>query len=185
MYSQFGEDRWILKNLELPDKGTFVDVGAGDGISLSNTFAFEHRGWRGLCVEPDPRSFSKLRQNRQCSICNWAVGTPGSGQFHLRRQPHLSGFDRGGRAIRVHIATLDEILARYYKMDLIDLMSIDVEGRELDVWATLSIKPSILIIEFLTAGLRSHFSEIKGRLISDGYRIQHVTAANIIASLIH
>jgi hypothetical protein len=36
-FSQFGEDKWIVDNLHYPLKGTFVDVGASDGIYGNNT----------------------------------------------------------------------------------------------------------------------------------------------------
>lgn len=51
-YGQHGEDAYI-KTL-FPDNyiGTCIEVGAYDGISLSNTYFFEQKGWKSLCIEP-------------------------------------------------------------------------------------------------------------------------------------
>jgi len=53
--------------------GFFVDIGAYDGISNSNTFLLEQNGWKGICFEPNPNVFSRLRENRICNCCNMAI----------------------------------------------------------------------------------------------------------------
>ena len=53
-YSQIQQD-FLLDTVVFHGlrNGTFVDVGANDGVSLSNTLTFERdRGWTGLCIEP-------------------------------------------------------------------------------------------------------------------------------------
>eukprot|EP00971_Amphidinium_carterae_P161853 3208584-Amphidinium_carterae.1 len=46
-------------------RGVFVEVGAGDGLHLSNTLAFEERlGWRGILIEPVLHAFEALKENR-------------------------------------------------------------------------------------------------------------------------
>lgn len=54
----------------------FVEVGAADGIDLSNTYALEtHLGWRGLCLEASPSSLALLRTNRPaCTVVDAVVG---------------------------------------------------------------------------------------------------------------
>lgn len=62
MFSQFQEEEIIIRFFG--DRiGCFLDIGAWDGISLSNTRALAISGWSGLLVEPDPNAFSKLIQN--------------------------------------------------------------------------------------------------------------------------
>ena len=49
--------------------GFFVELGAGDGVDLSNTLALErHLDWGGICIEPSPQ-FQMLRRNRRC-VCD-------------------------------------------------------------------------------------------------------------------
>lgn len=61
-YSQFGEQAHILKFFEERgrEKGRFLDIGAHDGISCSNTLRLAELGWGGVLVEPSPIAFTKL-----------------------------------------------------------------------------------------------------------------------------
>jgi hypothetical protein len=63
-FSNFGEEQ-ILERLtsELLPAGadrTVVDIGAGDGVRGSNTYALFLAGWRGLGVEADERRAARL-----------------------------------------------------------------------------------------------------------------------------
>lgn len=60
MYSQNAEEKIILDYFGL-ETGTFLDVGANDGVTFSNTRALAERGWRGVLVEPSPQAFAKLK----------------------------------------------------------------------------------------------------------------------------
>jgi FkbM family methyltransferase len=82
--SQFGQDafldRFVFRGLR---HGIFVDVGAHDGETFSNTVAFERqRAWHGLCIEPNPAVFERLRRSRtaECLRCCIAT-TPGEVEF--------------------------------------------------------------------------------------------------------
>jgi FkbM family methyltransferase len=61
-YSQFGEEQLILKFFEERGrkKGRFLDIGAHDGVSCSNTLRLAELGWGGVLVEPSPIAFTKL-----------------------------------------------------------------------------------------------------------------------------
>ena len=65
-YSQSGQDHFIdTFVLNRKTNGVFVDVGANDGVNLSNSYYFEEkRGWTGLCVEPNPLLFNLLVLNQ-------------------------------------------------------------------------------------------------------------------------
>lgn len=70
-YGQHGQDKYLFYKV-FPNKknGTFLDIGAFDGIALSNTYTFERDfGWKGVCVEPNPDVFDLLRKNRPFSTC--------------------------------------------------------------------------------------------------------------------
>ena len=62
MYSQNNEEEVILKYLG-DSTGTFLDIGAFDGITFSNTYELVKRGWQGVMVEASPRTFVKLQNN--------------------------------------------------------------------------------------------------------------------------
>jgi FkbM family methyltransferase len=71
-YSQCGQDTKLLQ-LFGDKKGFFVDVGAHDGVTLSNTKLLEENGWKGICVEPIPEVFEQLSKNRKCKCIHGCV----------------------------------------------------------------------------------------------------------------
>jgi len=50
--AQFGEDRVLWQVFRQRSTGFFIEVGAYDGVTLSNTYFLEQMGWRGLLIEP-------------------------------------------------------------------------------------------------------------------------------------
>ena len=75
-YSQAGQDKFVSECLfENIQKGTFVDIGANDGVKLSNTLHFENKGWNGLAIEPHPKVYKKLISNRNCTCLNLGIAS--------------------------------------------------------------------------------------------------------------
>ena len=74
-YSQSNQDKFLDKNIFTNLKnGFFIEIGAYDGISLSNTFYFEkNKGWKGICVEPIPSVFGRLIKNRTCECIHGCI----------------------------------------------------------------------------------------------------------------
>lgn len=185
-HSQWGEDRWLVGNLHVPLYGVFVDVGAGDGIRGSNTLYFENLGWRGLCVDADPRNHQRLRQ-RCCAVDTCAVSaTPGLRPFGMyTHKPSWSGLDRRGtdyHEIIVACRTLEDILSQWH-IDKIDLLSIDVEGTELDVWDSFDHtrhRPAIIIVEFDDKHTNRHRRTIHSHVGRNSYELVHETPANLV-----
>ena len=59
--SQLGQDLTVLKFYNNKRDGYFIEIGASDGIKLSNTYLLESQyGWKGICVEPIPNNYNKL-----------------------------------------------------------------------------------------------------------------------------
>ncbi len=91
-FSQFGQDKFldqeIFKGMK---KGFFVDIGAYDGITVSNTYFFEkYRNWQGICVEPIPSRFEQLKLNRNAICVNGCISNQGGTAKFL----HLVGGER-------------------------------------------------------------------------------------------
>jgi FkbM family methyltransferase len=61
-YSQNNEEHYIVQHFQSVD-GTFLDLGAYNGIDLSNTRRLMELGWRGICFEPNPTIFESLANN--------------------------------------------------------------------------------------------------------------------------
>ena len=142
-YSQAGQDLWVARDVcKFKKEGYFVDIGAFDGIHLSNTYWLEkHLGWRGICVEADPKTFSLLRKNRHCECLNACVGLPSRQISFISGMGVFSGASEisvneeqakisGGENIILPTSSLEEILKSFHAPDVIDYLSIDVEGME-------------------------------------------------------
>src|SRR5262249_14412066 len=64
-------DRWLFGGIS---GGIFVDIGAHDGGTGSNSYFFEKtRHWRGICIEPNPTVYAKLVENRSCILRNCCI----------------------------------------------------------------------------------------------------------------
>ena len=157
-FSEAGQDRCL--DTEVFDGkrcGTFVDIGAYDGIVGSNTLFFEmFRGWSGLLVEAVPAYAAEARANRRSPCIEVAVSAEESVADFLQitaGYTQMSGLvssydpallararqDNRHRECRVRVPTqrLDQLL-RAHELHRIDYVSIDIEGAEL---ATLSVFP--------------------------------------------
>lgn len=191
-FSQFGEDRWIIENFKLPNKGYFIDVGAADGITFSNTYYFEKMGWKGLCFEPNPENYllaNKFRKNvEQVAISN----KTGSALLKINEiSPDWSSLIDNQKLknqhniIPIKTKTLDQVI-KNNKIKKIDLLSIDVEGHELAVLESFdisSVLPKIIIVEFLTQGNKSQKNSLTNFFKKLPYSKEHETQANFIFKL--
>jgi len=62
-YSQFGEDLILHREFfRDTEKGICIEVGAVDGVMMSNTLFFEERGWLCICIEANPFMFEDLKR---------------------------------------------------------------------------------------------------------------------------
>lgn len=189
-YSQNGEDRWLSDNfgrLALPAHGTFVDVGAGESERFSNTLWLEEYGWSGLLIEPDSRHHDDLVKRRRVPLERSAIGAYPR-PFNWGLGPLLSGFLRPPhRGIRVNIPVrkLTDVLDDH-GITTVDVLSIDTEGTELEVWQTLDkirFRPTVVIVEWETAGIGENAAAITTKLVEDGYKLATTLCCNLIFEL--
>lgn len=167
-YSQNGEDCLLWNFFDHKKDGTFVDVGAFDGVYLSNTYSFEEQGWGGVCIEAIPQYSELCKRNRPGSLVfNYAcIGDDRkrvdllfeeSGLFsgiaadesEVAEFYKIAGMSFNGmRKMNVPASTLNVILQD--AVDRIDFISMDVEGSEVEILSGFDIdkyKPRIIIIE--------------------------------------
>lgn len=173
-YSQFGQDKWVIEQL-LPDmrRGVFVDIGANDGITFSNTYFLEKKGWTGLAIEPIPVIYERLVKNRTCITVNGCIAeTSGKRLFRLVEGEgelnmlsglvdeydtrHLDRIKReiaseGGdyKDIEVNCYNFNELLDNQ-GISHIDYLNIDVEGGEYKILNSIDfdrVKISVIGVE--------------------------------------
>jgi FkbM family methyltransferase len=206
-YSQHGEDYllWQVLGVER-SHGYFVDVGAFDGIHLSNSYSFERAGWSGICVEAHPGFFPHLQANRPGSRCvhaacveNTAAGTAAFlteplGLLSGIKADKTSGMERryanrgmtfpGFTRIEVPSMTLTGILREANAPRHMDFLSLDVEGTEPQVLAALDQAEFAFRIIVTEANTAEGLAETRGLLEARGYvfarslGVNHVFASN-------
>lgn len=131
----------------------FVDVGAHNGITWSNTLPLEENyNWSGICIEPNPKVFKELANNRHCRCLNIGMSDTDDMLEFCKIDGYsemLSGFtkfyhENHKRRIEVETSThgnkvefidiptkkLSDVLRAEGIRD-VDYLSVDVESAEL------------------------------------------------------
>lgn len=149
--------------------GVFVEVGALDGVNYSTTKYFEDNfNWSGLLIEPNPVQFELLKKNRpNCNMSNSLVSDLTESleyKYFLTSYAAVSGvvatlpkkhfedyFNNDNDWIKEHVQTSSFItpvplreLVKDYKY--IDLLTIDVEGHELNVLNSFDFSIPVYLI---------------------------------------
>lgn len=98
IFSQNNEQEVILDYFKNQPEGCFLDIGANDGQTLSNSRALALSGWSGVCVEPAPDPFQKLEtlyDGSKVLVFECAIGKEnGKMPFHISGS-HLHKGDSG------------------------------------------------------------------------------------------
>ena len=84
-HSQILQDLFVMFWLGEPDRGYAVEFGVADGVSLSNTYLLEQRGWDTLVAEPARSAQASIRRHRgrRSTFAACGVG-PGSSSSSSR-----------------------------------------------------------------------------------------------------
>jgi FkbM family methyltransferase len=191
-YSQLGQEKYLNENFfKNKTNGVFVDIGAHDGITLSNTKFFEELGWQGICVEPIPEIFEKLKINRKCICEQYAVSDEdGIGEFLVLKgwtemlsglaneyvQSHVNRInaeisERGGskEIIPINTIKLQTLLDRH-NITYIDYLSVDTEGNELKILKSIDFNKTKVFS--ITVENNYNISDFKDYLIPLGFRYE-------------
>jgi FkbM family methyltransferase len=160
-YAQNGEDAVINVLTKKTKNGVYVDVGGFHPVQYSNTYSLYKRGWKGIVVEPNPRAKSLFSFFRpKDDFVHSGVGSKqGSLTYFNFSDPAYNTFDETQaeeskkRVNLVHtssvpITTLKKIL-NDRNISKIDVLSIDVEGMDLDVLRShdWTISTNIIVVE--------------------------------------
>ncbi|SFI88951.1 methyltransferase, FkbM family [Bacillus sp. 71mf] len=193
-YSQIGQDKYVNERIfRGMENGFFVDIGAHDGISYSNSYFFEkHKNWKGICVEPLPEVYQLLRKNRECICIEGAIFFEDGYQDFLRVQGptntemlsglvneydsrhknridiEIQGSNGSSEVIKVKTFPLQSILDTH-NVTHIDFCSIDTEGSELGVLQSIDFKK--VKIECITVENNYQTKNVEEYLTMQGYRL--------------
>ena len=152
--SQLGQDLWVLNELNRKKDGFFVEAGACDGVWLSNTLLLEREfNWNGICCEPNPTYFDKLKTNRNCIVddrclysttgekiqffCSpgrpWLGGTEDDFIVEHDDEVDLLKIRKSEDPIEVSTVSLNDLLSHHSAPHVIDYISLDTEGSEMKI----------------------------------------------------
>jgi FkbM family methyltransferase len=123
--------------------GFFVEIGGNDGFTLSNTIYLEEQfGWNGLLVEANPQYLDSLKKRRSKAVVAAVVEQEGYYEFcsaglygglrSLLDKTHKKR-TQNANSITVWGTTLRRILEENSAPELINFISIDVEGAEVPI----------------------------------------------------
>lgn len=186
-------DRLVLA--EMPEgPGFFVECGAHDGQTQSNSVLLEAQGWRGLLIEASPGNYARcVRTRPNCRVehaactrfekdgTNITIMDVGlmtvADNSVLEDDTRRSWLERGegfagreAQQLEVPGRAMSSILDDH-GVERIDLLILDVEGAEVDVLRGLDFvrhAPRFVLAEDM------YDDEVAGLLSDRGYRLEKV-----------
>lgn len=195
--AQFGEDLVLFDFFRESEPGFFVEAGAYDGVTFSNTYLLESVGWKGLLVEPNPSMAEICRRQRPNAIVEQAaLGPDGC----ARRVDFTAASDpRGGAPLsfvhasanhiercraehcrfetyQVALVSLNSLLDS--RTDRVDFLSLDVEGMEIEALRGFDLgrfRPRVLLVELQRD---DRDIQVQGHLSQSGYQPAGVIGCN-------
>ena len=194
---QMGQDYIAYLALKNKKNGFYIDIGANDGKTFSNTYIFEQLGWDGICVEANPNTFKKLQENRKCHMYNCAVvlNSTGTAKFITSSVSGLdtlemfdADYQKAKRTsiginetevIEVKTMTFNDIMKDFKDITYIDFMSLDIEGGEVDVLNSIDFNKysfGLLTIEF-----SGHtYEPIMNIMKNNGYKLLVINSCDLM-----
>jgi FkbM family methyltransferase len=185
-------------------RGTFVELGAFDGVNQSNTAWLEaNRGWRGILIEPIPEAYEQCVRNRplatvvNCACVSNKYSEPTVEMVYAGLMSIVRGARSSDETDEAWISLGEELqhVSRYtcvvpartltavldeYDFQRIDLLSLDVEGYEMEVLQGFDLdrfRPRHVLVEesrpdgigryLTTRGYRKVTEVARGRLTAD------------------
>lgn len=179
------------------DDGFYVELGANDGITQSNSLYFElRRNWTGVLVEPTPNNYLLCREYRSekntifCNACvsfdfnykyvdinyanlmtiseNLQLDLPNAENHLQNGQQYLNKFEASFRFGAV-ARTLNSILDEANAPLVIDFISLDVEGAELEVLKGIDFNK--YIFKYILVEIRD-LDQVESFLMQKNYILQ-------------
>jgi FkbM family methyltransferase len=193
-YSQNGQDKWAAEVIfDGRRNGFFLEIGAYNGLDLSNTCYLERKlGWAGICVEPVPSLYAALSRNRKC-VCVQGCVTAKDGEVEFLEVEGCETLSTlanslgeaedervaGHKINRLKLPGLAlNTLLRRHQVPKVDFMSIDTEGSEMEIlkkfdWGAVPIT-AICIENIYFGDLLAEF------LYERGYRLDAILGSDEI-----
>lgn len=193
MFSQHDEEKYIISFFKNCKTGRFLDIGAYDGKTFSNTRQLALQGWGGVLVEPSPSVICPLRKlyegNDQFEILEVGVGLENGifpfynfdgdaiGSFDKEHADYWAIKARPYKILQIKVISIESLFEKI-GFDF-DFINIDVEGWSVQLLGALDFNKlgrlKMICIEF------EHKVElVKSLLTGHGFRLLQRTSENMI-----
>ena len=184
-FSTKNQDRWIIEDVfKQKTNGYFIDLAATSGIIDNNTFVLEKKyNWRGICIEPNKKFFSKLKKNRTAICLNECIdykentvefindgGLSGiladdTDNNYLKRSKKIEKFRKKNLLENKLTRSLVSILDEHNAPHTIDYLSLDIEGSEERALINFDFEK----YKFLSLTIERPTLKLHELLVSNGY----------------
>ena len=185
-FSQIGQDLEVLQMYKYKKNGFFVEIGASDGITLSNTYLLEKNyDWKGICIEPIPSKNDQLIKNRPNScIINKAVYKQSGLLIPFKISNindllsgicdyincHIDVVNQDYNEILIETITLNDVLDNNNAPTFINYLSLDTEGTEFEILMSVDLNKYIFgLIDVEHNYVQPARDNIHKYLLSNGY----------------
>jgi FkbM family methyltransferase len=196
-FSQTGEDTVLKFLLRDRQDGVYVDIGCNTPIYFSNTFFLYVSGWNGICVDANERLCQQFRKARPFDTVVHAAVSDEVKEvtFHISdKVPAVSTIDQHqleewkkhwefNREVKMMTQRVETILDKHLpKGTPIDLLSIDVEGHDLNALRSVNLnkyRPRFIVIEIHEFKLSENNDDpIVKYLTDNGYVLECFSTIN-------
>ncbi len=146
-------DVTLAEAIGRPQGGTFIELGGNDGFQASNSFLLERElGWRGVLIEAIPELAAEAQRNRPRAtvVCAAASSSTRCAIIGMEYEDLTSKVLSNAGGVMVATTTLSTVIDDVMGGSAPDLLSIDVEGHELEVITGLDLerhRPKWILVE--------------------------------------
>jgi FkbM family methyltransferase len=196
-HSQNQEEQVILDYFK-DFTGTFIDIGANDGSTFSNTRTLAVLGWKGVLVEPSPKAFEKLKSlyngHKGFYLYQFAISNHNGKAMLQESGPLCSAsdvglvstfhthekarFDKSVNYSAVEVKTYRwKTFLNRLRIKEFDMVSMDCEGDELNILPEMDLsKVRLICIEWNSKPeLKAEYEKYL-----DGFKLIYTSGENLI-----
>lgn len=191
--SQIRQDLFVLSEVGFKEEGFFVEFGATNGVSHSNTCLLEKEfNWKGILAEPAKGWHNELMKNRDCFIETSIVWRDSTStlSFNEVEERELSTIDmfndsdrhkktrKKGKSYDVKSISLLDLLDKYNAPKTIDYLSIDTEGSEYEILSHFDFNKYSFNVITCEHNFTKYREKIYKLLTANGYERKYIGFSN-------
>ena len=145
-HSQIYQDIFVYFFSNVKRKGFFIEIGAADGVNISNTYLLEKKFyWDGIICEPNPVHKLSNLINRKAILDTNIIDYKDFNKkyFYMNDDTFNSSINKNKKykkKIYLKTISLNFLLNKYKCPRTIDYISIDTEGNEYSILRNFNFK---------------------------------------------